>query len=203
MKETQRRLPSWLANEVTDILRGEPFARDEPRFEPNRDEPGVTDVLNTARFSCGCVASDDAGWQSCGVGLHAMLSGTSARSARADEFRQARAGFDAVLAEAWRQRGGGPDNSVAFHAARQREFISFERWSSDHDLAGQPVWKHGHLHAELRAIPHDEDIKILPSCDGSALSLEWTSERGAKQLPFSAEEAVRIIFGGPAKPRLR
>ena len=191
--DNDRHLPAWLANEVVDILRGEAFERDEPRFEPNPNEPGLTDVVGTVRFACGCIASDRVGWSSCKRGLHALLADASARSRFVDDFRHARSAFDAVLAEAWRKRGGAADNSIEFQAARQRDFTSFERWSSSHDLVGAPIWKDGFLCADLRTMPHDEDIRLFWQRDAE-LTLDWTCEGRTTHLPHSAEDAKRVVF---------
>lgn len=135
---------------------GVPVKRDDVRHSKNKD--GVIEFFQSATFECGCTVSDDGGWTSCGHGLHAALAAASWKSPLAEDFRQARAAFDAVLAEAWRRRGRPPEAYFEFH--QQREFPTFEQWITVHDLLGQSVWKRGYLQVDLRSVPMAEDIRL-------------------------------------------
>jgi len=124
--EDPEQQPAWRAASVLAVLRGLEFERDEIRFARG-SKSGALQPLQTIRFACGCVATDDAGWQSCGEGLHATLSADTSRSPLVAEFIALRRVFDAVLAEAWRRRGGEPDHYYEFHEARVKKlFLPFE-----------------------------------------------------------------------------
>ncbi|HEV2642283.1 MAG TPA: hypothetical protein VGT98_06235 [Candidatus Elarobacter sp.] len=185
--------PNWRVNEVYTLLYGVPVKRDDMRHVENKD--GVIEFFQSATFECGCTVSDDGGWTSCGQGLHAALAAVSYNSRLAQEFREARAAFDAVLAEAWVRRGGPPEAYIEFQAARQREFTPFERWKTAHDLLGKSIWKNGYLQAELRDVPLVEDIRLSGGKGERELRLEWRHERGdAFRLPFAPDDAVRMVF---------
>jgi hypothetical protein len=186
--------PNWRVNEVYGVLIGMDGEHADVRFVDN-SQHDVTDVVKSARFACGCVVSDDGGWESCGEGLHAALAAVKWNSGLTKSFRQARSAFDAVLAEAWERRGLPPEAYFEFQRARQREFTTFDRWKTAHDLLGESIWKSGYLQADLRDVPLSEDIRLSRGTGDLELLLEWRKEHGnAICLPFSAEAAVLMVF---------
>jgi hypothetical protein len=186
--------PNWRVNEVYTLLFGVPVKRNDMRHVKNKE--GIIEFVQSATFECGCTVSDDGGWTSCGHGLHAVLAAVSSNSRLAQEFREARAAFDAVLAEAWARCGGPPEAYIKFQAARQREFTPFERWKTEHDLLGKSICKNGYLRADLHDVPLVEEIRLSGGKGEMELRLEWRHERGDEiELPFAPEDAVRVVFG--------
>lgn len=184
--------PRWRVNEVYTRLQGVPVVHDE--VEPVANADGVVEFFQSARFACGCTVTDQGGWTSCGRGLHAALAEGSCDSRLTREYDKAREAFDAVLAEAWKRRGGPPENYMEFYS--QREYATFEHWKTAHDLLGKSIWKNGYLQADLQHVPLVEDVRLSGGKGERELTLEWRHERGdALRLPFSAQEAVRIVFG--------
>jgi hypothetical protein len=194
--EDPEQQPAWRAASVLNILRGLDFERDDLRFARG-SKSDVLQPLQTFRFACGCVAADDTGWQSCGEGLHATLSAETSRSPLVAEFLALRGVFDAVLAEAWRRRGGEPDHYYEFHEARAKApFLPFDKWKETADLCGENVWQSGILVASLTSFPGEEEIALR---DGGGsrrgeFVLELRGENRDKMIPADIRGAIAAIF---------
>ena len=194
--EDPKQRPAWRAASVLLVLRGLEFERDEMR-RARGSKSGFIQPLQTIRFACGCVAADDTGWQACGHGLHADLSADVSRSPLVAEFFALRRVFDAVLAEAWRRRGGEPDHYYEFYEARTKKlFLPFEKWKENADLCGENVWQSGILVASLTSSPGEEEIALH---DGGRsrrgeFVLELRGEVGGRTIPADIPGAIAAVF---------
>jgi hypothetical protein len=192
--------PLWMATEVVTILDGESFT-EAPHRNVRGKRTGINYMVRTFRFACGCVASDDVGWQSCGRGLHRALASSPRNSRFAETFRAKRKIFDQLLAEAWRRRGStNPDHYYEYHEAKSHEpFLTFQDWQLTHDLGGANVWKDGDLRADLDSVPGAARLRLSSSGTGPGQRPVLTFDDGRRadrEIASGWGDAVTAIFGG-------
>ena len=190
--------PTWHANETLTLLRGMEFEREDVRVAKGKRSDAIY-TLETIRFQCGCVASDDKGWRSCGHGIHRVLADTLRGSPLVRLYVELRSIFDDLLSEAWKRYGRSADSYIEFHKDRQRiPFLEFGWWQQNHDLLGQHIWTNGLLRADLQHLPLEKNIVIFNSgiSPHVTLSLQVRGDRLEPQsLAPPRINAMHAVFG--------
>jgi hypothetical protein len=193
--------PAWRAYDVLRVLAGMDFERRPTKFVRG-SLTNVNHGIESNVFLCGCVASDDLGWQACKAGLHPILSKVSVKGKLVQRYEGLRKIFDEILAEAWRRKGGPSEHYAKFYESVQRPpFLdhNFKEWKRSQDLCQKSIWQGGELSACLNRVPSGMNISLSNGGNHKTpnIVMEYSkNDNRSISLPASSTEAFKIVFEG-------